>query len=92
MAIGRRAPIWYVRATQNEAQANPLIKFRMLYFFAGMPAVAHTKGIVIRKPAAKRESRTATVLWRSTNRLTFGYHLLSRFDFLIARAARSWAA
>ena len=79
-------------ATQNEAQANALTRFKTLYFFGGIPAVAHTSGMVIRNPAANRESRTAIVPWRSTNLLTFGYHLVSRFDFFIARAARSCAA
>jgi len=79
-------------ATQNEAHANPLIRLSGVYFLAGIPAEAQIIGMVILNPAAKRESNTAIVLWRKTNLLIFGYHLLSRFDFLIRRAARSCAA
>ena len=68
-------------ATQKEAHANPLTRLKKLYFFAGILAVAQTSGMVILKPAAKRDSNTPTVPWRRMNLLTFGYHLLKRFDF-----------
>ena len=50
-----------------------------------MPAVAQTKGIVIRNPAANLDNNTATVLCRSTNSRTFGYHFFRRFDLLMTR-------
>jgi len=48
-------------ATQTEAQHKALNKFSDEYLRGGMAAVAQTNGIVIRSPAANRESSTATV-------------------------------
>ena len=50
-----------------------------------MPAVAQTKGMVIRNPAANLDNSTATVLCRRTNLRTFGYHFFRRFDLLMTR-------
>ena len=59
-------------ATHVPAHAKALRRLSVEYFFAGMRTVAQTSGMVMRRPAAKRESRTAQVPWRRTKRCTFG--------------------